>query len=191
MISAGRIVRRNLVHILAASIVLPSIFISKTLVIAILLWLCFAYVIHLIFKHHPKLTTLKISKYIDHFSYDSLKKRVDLGPLFFGIGLALPLIFFPDPISYAAIMVLCFGDGFSAMSVLLRKRIHLYKDTTVEGTLMGVVAAFVGASLFVAPIIALFGAIVGMLAEVSSHTVDDNLVIPVFSGFFMWLVMSL
>jgi dolichol kinase len=187
------IVRRNLIHILGIFAIFTSIYISKMFTIAMISWLVLVYVMHLLFKHHPKLTTLSISKFIDKFSHERFTRRLDFGPIFFGVGLILPLLFFPENIAYASIMILVLGDGFCAMTVLLErwyKRLKLYREATIEGTIIGGLAGFVGAVFFVSPIIALLGAIVGIVIEVFSQTIDDNLLIPVFTGFFMSIMKS-
>jgi len=187
------IIRRNLIHALGILTIFTSIYISKQFTIAIVLWLVLIYIVHLLFKHHPKLTTLTVSKFIDKFSHERFTRRLDFGPIFFGVGLVLPLIFFPESIAFAAIMILCLGDSFCALTVIFErwyKRLKLYREATVEGTIIGGLAGFFGAVFFVSPFIALLGAIVGIVIEVFSQTIDDNLLIPVFSGFFMWIVKS-
>ncbi|RLE42191.1 hypothetical protein DRJ48_04080 [Candidatus Woesearchaeota archaeon] len=65
---------------------------------------------------------------------------------------------------------------------------HIFnKRKTIEGSLAGLVAGFLGAMLCVAPLEALIAAFVGMVLEVLELRFgwlefEDNLIIPISSG---------
>jgi len=113
-------------------------------------------------------------------------------PIFFALGIMLALIVFPTPVSYGAIAVFTFGDGFATLFGKKFGR-HVYpynKGKKVEGTLLGVLMAWFGAWFFISnPLKALVAAVVGMLVETLPTPVNDNLTIPLFSGLTLLLLL--
>ena len=105
-------------------------------------------------------------------------------PIFFALGIALSLIIFPAPFSYASIAILTLGDGFA--NIFGRKfgsvTFPFNKGKNVEGSIFGFLFAYVGAMLFVDPMKALVGAAVGMLIECFPLPISDNLAVPLASG---------
>jgi dolichol kinase/2-hydroxy-3-keto-5-methylthiopentenyl-1-phosphate phosphatase len=112
-------------------------------------------------------------------------------PLYFALGILLTLLLFPNPASSAAIAIFALGD--SAASVFggrISKKPFLFnKDKTLEGTLIGFFFAFFAALFFVSPPIAVLGAALAMLFEYLPLPLNDNLVIPLFTGFILSLVV--
>jgi HAD superfamily phosphoserine phosphatase-like hydrolase len=113
-------------------------------------------------------------------------------PIFFSLGIMLALLVFPPPVSYSAIAVFTLGD---ASATLFGKKFgrHVYpynKGKKVEGTLLGLLMAWLGAWLFIAnPFKAFVGAAVGMFVETLPTPVNDNLTIPLFSGLTLLLLL--
>jgi len=108
-------------------------------------------------------------------------------PIFFAMGIMLTLVLFRPPISYASIAIFTLGDG---IATLFGKKIgnhaFLYnKSKMVEGTFFGFLFASLGASLFISPLKALAGAVLGMIAESLPAAVNDNLTIPLVAGLTM------
>ena len=189
------IIRRNFVHILSAAIIPIAIMFGDLFAIGVSSLLAGFYALYLLFKHHPKLKTWKsVDKIIDKFSYYRYSGKVDLGPLFLWLGVIITLLFFsngvkfPNP-AYAGIMILAFGDGFAALSVLIENRRVLRHGKSLEGSIMCFVAGWLGASLFVPMKIAFVGALVGTFLESYARTIDDNILIPVFSAFVMSVLL--
>jgi len=111
-------------------------------------------------------------------------------PIFFAIGIALTLLIFPSPISYASIAIFTLGDVFAT---LFGKKIgkHAFpynKGKKIEGTLCGFLFASLGASVFINPLKALVGAALGMIAESLPAPVNDNLTIPLVAGLTLLLI---
>lgn len=120
-------------------------------------------------------------------------------------GILLSFILFPEEIMYASIVVVTFGDSVAtALGVLVGKhKLPYSREKTIEGTVSGIVAAFLVSLLFVTPVQAFVGATGGMLLESviglqtiresNSQTVfkfffNDNFLIPLFSGLLMFIV---
>ncbi len=115
-----------------------------------------------------------------------------LDPISFALGIFFSLILFPVPINYASIAILTLGD--SAATIFGKKFgrtvFPFNKGKRVKGTVFGFFFALVGALIFVvnAPVKALMGAAVGMLAEFIPLPVSDNLTIPLASGLAMTII---
>ena len=112
-------------------------------------------------------------------------------PIFFALGIALALLVFPEPISYAAIAVLTLGDGGAHVFGMEfgKHPLPSNRGKSVEGTFAGFVCAFLGAALFVHPLFALVAASVGMLIEGLPNPLNDNLLLPLVSGVVLVLIM--
>jgi len=111
------------------------------------------------------------------------------GPISYGLGIMLSLVLFRPPVSYASIAVLTLGDGSAALfgKRFGRTVLPLNKGKRAEGSLIGLLFAFLGSLLFVNPTQALIGAAVGMLAEYLPSPIDDNITIPLSTGLVLAL----
>jgi len=111
-------------------------------------------------------------------------------PIFFAVGIMLALIVFPVSVGYASIAIFTLGDAVATLfGKKLGKHVFPYnKGKKVEGTLLGFLFAWLGASLFVDPWKALAGAAVGMLVETLPMPMSDNLTIPLISGLALLMI---
>lgn len=134
------------------------------------------------------------------------KQNIPLkGTILLVCGIVLSLILFPREIVYASIAVVGFGDSIATIAgvTLGKHKLPYSGQKTVEGTLAGIVAAFIAAVFFVTPAQALVGSAGGMLLEsvVGMQTIkelnsqaalkfflNDNFLIPVFSGLLMFII---
>ncbi|HET8687849.1 MAG TPA: SEC59/DGK1/VTE5 family protein [Methanosarcina sp.] len=118
-------------------------------------------------------------------------------------GIILSMVLFPENIVYASIAVVGFGDSVATIAgvTLGRHKLPYSEQKTIEGTLAGIIAAFIAAIVFVTPVQAFVGSAGGMLLEsvVDMQTMkelnsqaalrfflNDNFLIPVFSGLLMF-----
>jgi dolichol kinase len=113
-----------------------------------------------------------------------IRKSPARGAIMFLVGASLAVILFDPYVAAAAVAVLALGDAFST---LVGRRYGSAKipynpDKSVQGTLAGLAAAFIGASAFIPPHYALVAAAAGMAGESLPLRVDDNVVIPLASG---------
>lgn len=106
------------------------------------------------------------------------------GPIFYALGMMLSLLLFRAPVSYACIAILTLGDGSAAVfgKRFGRTVFPFNKGKKIEGSLTGLVFAFLGSLLFIDPTRALIGAFAGILAECLPSPIDDNITIPLVSG---------
>ena len=134
-----------------------------------------------------------LSKFLVTLGRDSKSESTPFMPaIYWLLSVILTLTFFESPIANAAVLILAFGDSIAAVTGMTigktRNPINQWK--TVEGSLLGLFSAFIGATLYVPPMIALLGATSGMFVEALPLPVDDNLTIPLTSAIAMALASS-
>lgn len=111
-----------------------------------------------------------------------------LGALAYVFGIQLALLF-SEPVSYAAILVLCLGDGVATL--VGRRGTHTLlwnRKKTWEGGIAGFAAASVCIILFFPVITSLFVALLAFAAESMDAYVDDNILLPLIVGAALSLI---
>jgi len=114
----------------------------------------------------------------------------------------LSVAVFPKAVAVLSIMYLAFGDPMaSIMGILYGKRsIRFANGKSLVGTLAGVFTCFwvgwailnaLGFPAHIVVTIAVIGGLAGGLAEHLPLDVDDNISIPLTSGFVLWLAFIL
>ena len=114
-------------------------------------------------------------------------QEYNTSPIFHALGIALTLLIFPPPICYATIAVLTLGDSFASIfgKKFGRTKVSFNTGKSVEGSIAGLMVAFLGALLFVDPLTAMIGAASGILIEMLPLPIDDNMTMPFASGLAM------
>ena len=111
------------------------------------------------------------------------------GATYLMISAMLCIAFFPSDIAFVSISFLAIGDTLAALiGIPFGKRKILGTNKSLEGSIACFVGTFVFALLFLNPIVALTGAFVATIAELSRFPVDDNIKIPISSGLLMSFV---
>lgn len=109
-------------------------------------------------------------------------KGTDYAPLLLAAGVVIPLVIFPVPINYCAIIAVVLGDGFASLVGKSFGRHKLVFKKSLEGTGAGFVATFAGCLLFVSPELALAVSGLTMTIETLPLGKFDNVVIPITVG---------
>lgn len=133
------------------------------------------------------------------FLFSKITKRAVVGqeiwdfatdPVYFAMGIVLALIIFPKPCGYVAITVLTLGDGGATVfgKLLGRRVIPFNKPKTVEGTILGLLLAFIGSLAFTDSMRSLIAASVGALVEFTPSPVSDNISVPILAGLAITLL---
>jgi phosphoserine phosphatase/dolichol kinase len=188
-ISNGNLIR-ELIHTSGLLIPFISIYLFNNLIVATLLSI--AVVIYSAAEFLRILgTNVPIISKITLLAADrSELNEFNTSPIFHALGLILCLLIFPARIGYAAIAVLTLGD--SSASIFGKRfgktKIPFNRGKSVEGSIIGLVFAFLGALLFVDPITAIIGAAAGILIEALPLPIDDNLLMPLAAGLLMYLL---
>lgn len=112
-------------------------------------------------------------------------------PLYFAIGILITLMFFPAPVNGAAIAIFTLGDSAASLfgGLISNKPLPFNKGKTLEGSLAGFFFAFLAGSLFVSPFLALIGATIAMIIESLPLPVNDNILMPLFTGLALMLAL--
>lgn len=114
-----------------------------------------------------------------------------LAPIYFAVGILVTLVIFPAPASYAAIAMFTLGDSTAALfgEYFGKTMLPFNKDKSLEGSVAGFVFAFLAGSVFISPLIALIGAAIAMFIEYLPLPINDNLLIPTFTGLALTLLI--
>ena len=95
---------------------------------------------------------------------------------------------FSADIAFLALSFLAIGDTLAAIIGKSLGKRRLKNKKSLEGTLACFIGTFSFALFFVHPALAFFGALSTALAEVTDIPIDDNIKIPLISGFTMQII---
>ncbi len=110
-------------------------------------------------------------------------------PLYFAFGIVATLILFPTLAGSAAIAIFCLGDSAASLfGGLISTSLPINKGKTWEGSLAGFLFAFLAATFFISPVLALIGAAVAMSIEVLPLPINDNISVPLITGLVLTLL---
>lgn len=197
-------VERQFIHLFTGITLILLIRAAGDMALPLLLFLLALYVTSSVAIILDKLP-LRLSTFLCRWGRPS-KQNIPLkGTIMLLCGITLSFLLFSEEIVYASIAIVAFGDSIAtAVGVLVgRHKLPYSKEKTVEGTVSGIVAAFLSSLLFVTPVQALIGAAGGMLLEsiIGLQTIrelnsqiifkfffNDNFLIPLFSGLLMYIV---
>ena len=115
------------------------------------------------------------------------------GILFLATALVLFTIM---PIEYAAasVMILALGDTFANIVGRLFGKTYMpfSEEKKLEGTMAGINAATIGASIFVPVLMAFIASFIAMLVEsVDTNWLDDNITVPLVAAIVLSLIRYL
>jgi diacylglycerol kinase (CTP) len=111
---------------------------------------------------------------------------------FYALGTSLALFFFSEKIAILAILFLIFSDPISSIFGVLYGKDKILPNKSLQGSLAGFITCYITTLIYLMANgvqeysliwFALFSAIIGVLSELISIYLDDNLTIPLLSGF--------
>ena len=110
-----------------------------------------------------------------------------LAPFYFALGILIALAIFKSSIAFASIEIVALGDSSARLfgKLIGRTRLPFNKMKTFEGSLFCFIFSWLGASLFVSPLIAILGALIGSFVESLPLPINDHLTMSIASGFTM------
>ena len=108
------------------------------------------------------------------------------------IGAFILVTLFPKEIAILALLFTAIGDTAAALYGRRFGKIKIW-DKTLEGSIVGLIFCFIIALFFpqIPNIVKFSGAVAAMLIELLPINIDDNLRIPLFSGFIMYILSVL
>jgi HAD superfamily phosphoserine phosphatase-like hydrolase len=134
---------------------------------------------------------LPIISYITyHAANQSELFEFTTAPIFFALGILLTLLIFPNPAGSAAIAIFALGDSTASIfgRIYGKKALPFNRGKTLEGSTVGFFFAFLAGSFYIAPLMALIGALVAMFIEYLPLPVNDNLVTPIITGAVLFII---
>ena len=116
---------------------------------------------------------------------------------FYATGVALSLLFYEEKIAVLAACFLVFADPVSSFFGILYGNKKILPNKSLQGTLAGGICCFFISLIYGLihvgfpdhlMVFVFLSAVAGGLAELLSLQIDDNLIFPVLSGFFLTIV---
>ncbi len=181
------ILRKGL-HLASVAIVLVYAFFGKQIV----LYFMTVYLILVLLIEHMRLDHGFRLPFI-HYLLRRKEETSIAGHVYFTLGAIVAVSAFSEHVAYAAILMATFGDMSAALIGKKFGRTRIFRG---EKSLEGCVAEFIvdiiiGYAFISNWSIALIMAFVATLIETSFEKIDDNLAIPIFSGFVAELLLIL
>lgn len=198
---------RQLVHLAAITFIILSFYVDSVFVSAYSFVIAAGLLVYVVYFHMEKKRLLRLVEKIEaplRKTLLHLENRPSPSPkfagafwFFFSIGLSFAI--FPLQIAQAAVLILALGDSASTIIGRAIGEKRILGKKTLEGSLSFFIVSLASV-IFVPSPVAIFGALVGTLAELvpelkiaeplrSRGILNDNLLIPVIAGMAMWLVL--
>jgi dolichol kinase len=131
------------------------------------------------------------------FMRECERRRIS-GLPFYALGVGLALLLFEERLAVLAICFLVFSDPIASMAGILLGEDKILPNKSLQGAVAGfavcylltfVYGIYFGVNEFELIYFACFAGLIGMIGElVSAFGIDDNLSIPVLSGFGLTLL---
>jgi phytol kinase len=183
---------RKSVHLVSILIVLIYEFFGKEVV----LWVLMLFLVTVLFLDYFRLEHgMKIPFF--YIMYRENEADRPGGHIFFALGAISVIALFSREIAYAAILMTTFGDMAAALigKFYGKRRVFqkLFKnDKSIEGSASEFIIDFlIGLLILGNPIVSLVMAFLATLTETAVNKIDDNLIVPVFAGFFGQITLTL
>jgi dolichol kinase len=128
-----------------------------------------------------------------NFLFRKKEKKAVAGYVYFTLGAIVAVSVFSKNVAYAAILMTTFGDMSAALIGKRFGKVRIFRGgKSLEGCIAEFLVDFVIGYAFLSnPTIAFIMAFVATFVETNFEKIDDNLAIPVFSGFFAELAIKL
>ncbi len=188
-------IKRQPIHILVGLILISMIshdlLSPSTLLVIIIISLAASLYIK---KIKPK-AVLRILKPVER--KQALEELPGKGFIMYLIGALIVMVLFEKDIAMASIIILALGDSFSRLIGPFGRIKHPFNNTKfLEGVIVGIIAASLGAMLFVKPSEAISASFIAMILEglnlkLGKFKIDDNITIPIIAGAVIWLIRIL
>ena len=188
-------IKRQPIHILVGLFLIALIYYDLLTPLALLVIIIIAVIGSLLIKKIKPKTVCRLLEFVER--EDDLEQIPGKGLIAYLIGALIVISLFEKDIALAAIMILALGDSFSRLIGPFGKIRHPFNDTKfLEGVIAGVIAASLGAMLFVKPSEAIVASAIAMLLEgvdlrLFRFKIDDNITIPLIAGAVIWLMRIL
>ncbi|AKB29340.1 phytol kinase [Methanosarcina siciliae T4/M] len=178
-------VLRKSVHLVSILIVLIYEFYGKETI----LWVLMLFLVTVLILEYFRLEQgMKIPFF--YMMYREHEADSCGGHIYFALGAIAAISIFSKEIAYAAVLMTTFGDLAAALIGKFYGKKRIFKqvfknDKSLEGSASEfIIDLLIGLFIVGDPFVALIMAFFATLSETAVNQIDDNLVIPIFSGFF-------
>ncbi len=185
-------IMRKSVHLISIFIVLIYEFFGKEAV----LWVLMLFLVTVLFLDYLRLEkSMKIPFFYTMYR-DQEANRLG-GHIYFALGAISAIALFSREIAYAAILMTTFGDMAAALIGKFYGKKRVFKgifnnNKSIEGSVSEFIVDFlIGFLITGNPAVSLVMSFFATLTETAVNKIDDNLVIPIFSGFFGQITLIL
>lgn len=185
-------IKRQPFHILLGLSLIVLIYYDILTPSALLAIIIIGLLISLIVKRTTPKTIYKLLQFVER--EEALEEFPGKGLIAYLIGALLVLTLFEKEVALASIMILALGDSISRLIGPFGRIKHPFNNTKfLEGMIAGIVAASLGAMLFIKPSEAIVASFFAMLLEgtdlkLYKFKINDNITIPLIAGFVIWLM---
>lgn len=185
-------IKRQPFHILLGLSLIVLIYYDILTPSALLAIIIIGLLISLIVKRTTPKTIYKLLRFVER--EEALEEFPGKGLIAYLIGALLVLTLFEKEVALASIMILALGDSISRLIGPFGRIKHPFNNTKfLEGMIAGIVAASLGAMLFIKPSEAIVASFFAMLLEgtdlkLYKFKINDNITIPLIAGFVIWLM---
>ncbi len=160
--------------------------IEMLIILSFFLILCFF--IELARKKNDKVLSF-FNQYFRFMMRENEKKGELTGATWVFVGALFTVLLIPPPFSILSLMFLSVGDTFAAIIGMQYPYLKLGKKT-LTGSISGFIACIILGliiDIHISSDILIFGAFMAMFIEIMPLSFDDNVTIPIFSGFSMYV----
>ena len=186
-------ISRKFLHLFSSIIPLSYLWIfkEKSLVLDLLLILSFFSILIELFRFKIELINNIFKKFFNFMLRKNELKGSITGATWLIIGNLITVYLYPINIAVPALIFLSIGDSFAA---LFGKKIPKLKigNKSIIGTLAGIFSSLPIALLVNQALpthVLVIGAVTAMLVELLPLPLNDNLTIPILSGFIMIIIL--
>ena len=183
---------RKALHLVSILIVLIYEFFGKEAV----LWVVTTFLVTVLFLDYLRLEhNIKVPLF--YTMYREKEANRFGGHIFFALGAITAIALYSKEIAYVAILMTTFGDTTATIvgKFYGKRRIFyeiLKNDKSIEGSASEFVIDFlIGMLILGNPFVSLVMAFFATLTETAVSKIDDNLVVPILSGFFGQIALNL
>jgi dolichol kinase len=177
---------RKFLHLLTASLPIVYLHIErKEMLIALALLTCLSFLADIL-RLEVKLLGTIFYRFFEKLLWEK-EKRIFTGASIFFLSASLAVFLFSKPVAIASLLFLAVGDTTAYFVGTRFGRISISGEKTLEGSLSCLLLCII-ISLFVPNLpflVLLCGAFAASIVELFPLGVDDNLVLPLVSGFVM------
>ena len=185
-------VTRKSVHIVSILIVLIYEFFGKEAI----LWVLMLFLVSVLFLDYFRLEHgMKIPVFYTMYRKQEANRLG--GHIYFTLGAIAVISLFSKEIAYTAVLMTTFGDMSAALIGKFFGKRRVFKkvfnnDKSLEGSASEFVVDFlIGILIIGNPVVSLVMSFTATLTETALNKIDDNLMIPIFSGFFGQITLIL